>query len=182
MSLLQNGYEPPKTFEGAQREMEYRPDRPFYESDTDRHNEDLFKEHFETTYPNLLLHKLPIKYTYDFGVYRRDKKTLHSLIEYKHRSYDFKTIEQWGGLKFALEKWVSMIDWQRRTNVRCCLFVHMENSPPNSFYQIDVDQQSMEGKEILWWDHRKRRNDKLDAEPCILIPCQNFKLVNFNTI
>lgn len=182
MSWLPKGYEPPNTFENAQREMQFRSDRPFYESDSDRHFENLFKEHFEATYPKFELQKLQIKYTYDFAVFHKRTGFLHSLIEYKHRKYDFSTLQKWGGMKLSLFKWVEMIEWQRKLKIKCSLFAHMENSPENSFYQISINQDSLKGLNMLWWDNSKMRNDKHDAEPCVLIPCQNFKLVNFNTI
>ena len=182
MSWLPKSYEPPKTFENAQKEMQFRSDRPKYESDSDRHNEQLFKEHFEATCPTFELQKLPIKYVYDFGVFHKPTGLLHSLIEYKHRKYDFSTLQKWGGMKLSLWKWAEMIEWQKKLKIKCSMFVHMGNSPDNTFYQTDVNQDSLKGLSVLWWDNSKMRNDKLDSEPCVLIPCQNFKLVNFNTI
>lgn len=182
MSWLPKSYEPPNSFESAQRQMKSRPDRPLYESESDRHFEQLFKEHFEKTYPKFELQKLPIKYVYDFGVFHKPTGLLHLLIEYKHRKYDFSTLQKWGGMKLSLWKWAEMIEWQRKLKIRCSLFAHMGNSPLNSFYQTNVDQDSLKNAQVLWWNNEKLRNDKLDSEPCVLIPCQNFKLVNFNTI
>ena len=141
--------------------------RPFYESDKDRHQENVTINNF-ADYCGVNFSKMKPSCIIDYALLK-NKKVI-GVVEVKNRNYSSKSIDNMGGLIISTSKIFSAKKWTEDVGVPFFLLVQLTDGV---FY-------FKKNKGDQWPDleiqiaGRKDRGDWQDMEPCCLFPMNLF--------
>lgn len=145
--------------------------RPIYENAEDLANEDIFKNLFHQRFPNLELRKNPLQYRIDWSVYDKSLEAVVAMVELKCRNYTRRKIDSWGGLMVSLNKWRSAVSYFEELNLPVRFYFKFLDTQEGEYLRFDATRQNYQHLKIGYMN-MKKRNDKQDMEPCVVIPTE----------
>jgi hypothetical protein len=142
--------------------------RPIYETAADRQNERLIKTFFEDRW-GCEADKLKISCEVDYSLTKDGK--IVGVMEIKCRTYNYKTLDGWGGLILSANKWQAAKRWKETHGIAFFLALGLLDG----IFLLRIKANEEWPALRLITAGRRDRNDPQDIEPCVLIPMGLFK-------
>jgi hypothetical protein len=144
--------------------------RPLYETEADLQREQEVAELVGLRF-NCDMHKLAKRYVVDYIATRGDNKQGVAFCEIKGGNHTWEDYQRMGGFRIALHKWAYARFYCEASNLP---FLFVAAAADGAWYRPFAD---FSHQYTILYSGRTDRNDPQDMDPCMVLPCDTFKLL-----